>query len=190
MRVPAARLFALALLAALLASSGCSGPGASASLSGPSATPAPVEPSIATSPSIEPTPDVQPSESLVAEPQAPEPPAASISVEGGDPVVGALGSFAWEGRGSDGPWLPGNPIHIGSGERLTVRLADPVGVVNWTVNRTPATAVGAGVTGMDQGSGEPVAFAAPPAGNWSVSVNVWFVDNLGSAAYYWLMDVD
>ena len=190
MRVPAARPFALVLLTALLACAGCSGSGPGASLAGPSATPALVDSSMATAPSIEPTPDVQASESLVAEPPTSEPPAASISVDGGDPVVGALGSFTWEGSGSDGPWLRGTPIHIGIGERLTVTLADPVGVMNWTVDRTPAEAVGSRVTGMAQGSGEPVTFAAPPAGNWSVSVDVGFVDNRGSAAYYWLIDVD
>ncbi len=120
----------------------------------------------------------------------PEPPAASIAVEGGDPVVGQLGSFSWENSGSDGPWLPGSPIHVGPGERLALILADPVGVANWTVSRTPEAANGAGVIGMAQGSGEPVTFAAPPPGSWSVSVDVWFVDNLGSAAYYWLMEVD
>jgi hypothetical protein len=43
--------------------------------------------------------------------------------------------------------------------------------------------------GMAEGSG-PVRFPAPPAGAWSVHVSVRFEDNLGSAAYYWRMDVD
>jgi hypothetical protein len=43
---------------------------------------------------------------------------------------------------------------------------------------------------MAEGSGEPLAFVAPPSGSWSVSVNVLFADNLGSAAYYWLIEVD
>ena len=88
-RVPAARPFALVLLTALLACAGCSGSGPGASLAGPSATPALVDSSMATAPSIEPTPDVQASESPVAEPPTSEPPAASISVDGGDPVVGS-----------------------------------------------------------------------------------------------------
>ena len=39
----------------------------------------------------------------VQRPSTSEPPAASLSVEGGDPVVGQLGSFTWNGGGSDGP---------------------------------------------------------------------------------------
>ena len=59
---------------------------------------------------------------------AAEPPAASLAVEGGDPVVGQLGSFTWGDGGSDSPWLPGAPIPVGAGERLTVAIADGVGV--------------------------------------------------------------
>jgi hypothetical protein len=43
---------------------------------------------------------------------------------------------------------------------------------------------------MGEGSGGPVTFLAPPSGSWSVNVDVWFVDNLGSASYYWLIEVD
>lgn len=121
----------------------------------------------------------------------PEPPAASIGVDGGDPVIGQLGSFGWKNSGSDAPWLDGNPIHVGSGERLTMALAEPVGIANWTASwkepgyLSPSTPVDLG-----EGTGGPVSFTAPPIGTWSVSVSVWFADNLGSAVYYWLMEVD
>jgi hypothetical protein len=141
--------------------------------------------SLSTGPSIEP-----PKESPVADPAIPEPPAASIAVEGGDPVVGELGSFTWENGGSDAPWVPGAPMRVGSGERLTLTLAAAVRIVNWSIRRTPAATFGSGVVGMGEGSAEPVTFAAPPRGSWSVNVDVWFADNLGSAAYYWLITVD
>ena len=51
---------------------------------------------------------------------ATEPPAASLAVEGGDPVTGQLGTFTWGDGGSDSPWLPGAPIAVGTGEQLTV----------------------------------------------------------------------
>ncbi len=187
---PSARLVTLALVSVSLLSAGCSRPGASPAISDPTTTSAQAQPSPTVSLSMPPSIEAPPTEPLVSEPPMPEPPAASIAVEGGDPVVGQLGSFSWENSGSDGPWLPGSPIHVGPGERLALILADPVGVANWTVSRTPEAANGAGVIGMAQGSGEPVTFAAPPPGSWSVSVDVWFVDNLGSAAYYWLMEVD
>jgi hypothetical protein len=170
-----ARSIALALVSVSLLFAGCSRPGAGPATSYAASATATPEPSASARPSIEPPT---------------EPPAASVAVEGGDPVIGQLGSFTWDNSGSDGPWLPGNPIRIGSGEQLTLTLADPVGVMNWTVSRAPAGANGSGVVGMAQGSGGPVTFGAPPPGSWSVSVDVWFADNRGSAAYYWLIEVD
>ena len=120
----------------------------------------------------------------------PEPPAASLAVEGGDPVVGELGSFTWDNGGSDAPWVPGRPMHAGSGEPLTMTLATNVGIEHWTVSRTPGTTFGSGAVDVADGSAEPVTFTDLPAGTWSVNVSVWFADNLGSAAYYWLITVD
>ena len=119
----------------------------------------------------------------------PEPAAASLAVDGGDPVVGELGSFAWDNSGSDSPWLPGSPMRIGRGERLSLALASDVRIANWTVARSPGATFGSGIVGMGEGTGEPVTFNAPPRGTWSVNVNVWFKDNLGSASYYWLITV-
>jgi hypothetical protein len=121
----------------------------------------------------------------------PEPPAASIQVEGGDPVVGELGGFTWKNGGSAAPWLPGAPIHIGSSERVTLTLADPVGIANWTASYVPATDLDSiAPLGLGEGAGGPVTFGAPPPGRWSVHVGVWFADNEGDAAYFWLVEVD
>ena len=141
-------------------------------------------------PSVEPSRFAGRSEPAITEPPIPEPPAATLAVEGGDPVVGELGSYAWMNSGSAAPWLPGAPIHIGHGERLTLKLADPVRLANWTVARTPAATFGSGVIGIGEGSSQTVSFAAPPQGSWSLNVSVWFAGNLGSAAYYWLVTVD
>ena len=120
-----------------------------------------------------------------------QPPAASIAVDGGDPVVGELGSFTWQNSGSDSPWLDGNPIHIGSGETLTVTFAETVAIETWTASRVDSTTLdGSIAVGLGEGTLDPVAFSGPPKGTWSVNVNVWFVDNVGSASYYWLVEVD
>jgi hypothetical protein len=125
------------------------------------------------------------------EPQIPEPPAASIAVDGGDPVVGELGSFGWKNAGSDSPWLDGSPIHVGAGELLVFTLAEPVAIESWQASRViPGDRDETGAVGIGEGSGEPITFDAPPSGSWSVGVSVLFVDNLGSAAYYWLIEVD
>lgn len=141
-----------------------------------------VEPSVVPSP--EPTPSVP------ADPSIAEPPAASLAVDGGDPVEGELGSFGWLNGGSDSPWLPGNPIHVGRGERLTLSLAAGLTLDTWSVSRSPVDQLGDQVIGMGAGSTAPVAFDAPPIGTWSVSVSLWFADNGGSATYYWRMEVD
>jgi hypothetical protein len=132
-----------------------------------------------------------PSAVISIEPSAGRPPAASIAVDGGDPVDGQLGSYTWLDAGSDSPWLDGSPIHVGAGERLTLTLADSIGVANWTASRVaPGDRDGIRAIGMGDGAGEPVAFDPPPPGSWSVNVTVWFSDDRGSAAYYWLVDVD
>ena len=120
----------------------------------------------------------------------PEPPSAALAVEGGDPVVGELGSFSWDNSGSDSPWLPGTRMHVGSGERLTLRLANDVPIDRWTVTRTPGATFGSELVGVADGSGRSVTFAAPARGSWSVQVVLWFAHELGSAAYYWLITVD
>jgi hypothetical protein len=138
-------------------------------------------------PSIEPSGLAFPS----AEPAVPEPPAASIAVEGGDPVIGELGSFSWNNSGSSSPGLDGAPIHVGAGEPVTLTLAAPVGIAEWQVSRVrPGNDDWVGAVSMGSGSAMPVLFEAPPSGTWSVEVRVVFSGHLGSAAYYWRFQVD
>ena len=150
--------------------------------------------SIATS-TLSPAPSLGPSPtaSVAATPATPataEPPPASLAAEGGDPVTGTLGSFTWNNGGSDSPWVPGARIHVGAGELLTGTVAGAVGVANWTARRVPAGATdGAGAVGLGDGTG-PITFQAPPPGTWSAQVSVWFADDLGSATYYWRLDVE
>ena len=156
-------------------------------LATPSTLPGPPTAEVSATPSAEPTdgPIQSPVDTAM-----PEPPAAALAVDGGDPVVGELGSFSWDNSGSDSPWLPGARMHVGSGERLTLRLATDVPIERWTVTRTPGATFGSGPVGVADGSTRPVTFATPPRGTWSVQVEVWFAHNLGSAAYYWLIAVD
>lgn len=171
----------LTLVLVGLAGAGCAEPGSSlvvgaTAISAPSATS---------------TPSAQPPAAATAEaPSIPLPPDATLGVEGGDPVIGELGSFSWENTGSGSPWLPGAPIRIGRGEMLFMALSEPAGLANWTVGRTPADTPGLDIVGIAEGVTGMVRFPAPPAGTWSVNVNVWFVGGLGSASYYWLVEVD
>jgi len=130
-----------------------------------------------------PTPVVSPSSSSAG------PPPATLAAEGGDGVTGQLGSFTWNGGGSDAPWLPGAPVDVGAGEPMTVTIADGVGVGEWSARRVPAgTANGSGAVGLGGGPA-PITFSAPSPGSWSVHVLVRFADGLGSASYYWRLTV-
>jgi hypothetical protein len=166
---------AIPLVALVVSACATGGPSSSVAASAPAATPPPAE--VVATPS--------PAGSVAAT----EPPAATLAVEGGDPVTGQLGTFIWGDGGSDSPWLPGSPITIGAGERLTVALADGVGVATWSAKRVVAgTTDGSGAVGLGTG-GPPIAFGAPEVGSWSVQVTVDFDDGLGSASYYWLVTV-
>ena len=172
----------IAMLAIALLAGACAGasPSGSASPSDVGSAPASDRPA---------TLSAAPSASSTASLSTTEPPAASLAVEGGDPVTGQVGTFTWSDGGSDSPWLPGSPIVVGTGETLTVSIAGPIGVATWSAKRIPAGAMaGSGATGLGTG-GPPIAFDAPEAGSWSVQVAVDFDGGLGSATYYWLVTV-
>lgn len=117
-----------------------------------------------------------------------EPPPAALAAEGGDSVDGELGSFTWADGGSDSPWLPGSPITVGSGERLTVSIVG-VGVSGWSASRVPSGTEN-GFRAVPLGSGAAaISFTAPEPGSWSVQVTVQFAGGLGSATYYWQLTV-
>lgn len=117
------------------------------------------------------------------------PPASLLAAEGGDPVTGQLGTYAWRNTGSDSPWLPGSPITIGAGEPLRVTFDQAVGVASWRARMVPAGSDGpAGATPLGQGPGEPT-FQAPGPGSWTVEVHVVFEGGAGDASYFWRLDV-
>jgi hypothetical protein len=117
------------------------------------------------------------------------PPAARLSVEGGDPVTGQLGTYTWADTGSDSPWLPGAPIAIGAGEPLTVAFEPAIEIETWRARSVPATATGPdGATELGIGSGTP-ALTAPTAGSWTIEIHVAFGDGAGDASYFWRLDV-
>jgi hypothetical protein len=123
-------------------------------------------------------------------PVADRPPDAALAAEGGDPVVGQLGTYAWRGAGSDSPWLPGSPVAVGAGEPLTVQLVGGPQVGDWRARVIPGDeAAGGPMRPRGHGSGA-IGFAAPSeAGAWSVAVELMFADGSGSATYFWALDV-
>lgn len=118
------------------------------------------------------------------------PPDAVLSVEGGDPVTGQLGTFIWLETGSDAPWLPGAPIAVGAGEPLTLRLVPDADISTWSARYVPADATGPeGAKALGEGADDP-AFAAPEAGTWTLVVRLIFADGAGDASYFWHLTVE
>jgi len=165
------------ILAAILLTTACSAGGP---------TPSALASAVAT---VTPLASVTPGAPTPPAASSTEPPPASLAAEGGDQVVGQLGSYTWGGGGSDSPWLPGTTMAVGTGERLTVILAGGLVPADWSARRVPAgTADGSGAVRIGGGPA-PVTFVATGPGSWSVQVLVRFADGLGSAAYYWQLTV-
>ena len=166
---------------------------ACAASSGGTGSDAPLPPTAATTPSAGVTAGVATSAPIASVAVAPsagdEPPAARLAAEGGEPVTGQLGTFVWGDGGSDSPWLPGAPLHVGAGERLVVALSPATAIGSWRARYTRAGAANpAGATSLGSGAGD-VALTAPAQGTWTVEIAVDF-GGLGSASYFWRLEVD
>jgi hypothetical protein len=117
------------------------------------------------------------------------PPAAHLATEGGEPVTGQLGTFVWGDGGSDSPWLPGAPLRVAAGERLVLTLSPKTGIGHWRARYTRARATDpGGATSLGSGAGD-VGLTAPAKGNWTVEIALEFADALGSASYFWRLEV-
>jgi hypothetical protein len=117
------------------------------------------------------------------------PPWAALAAEGGHAVVGQLGSYTWGESGSDAGWLPGAVIAVGAGEPLTVVLDPSHVVADWSsraVSADRADPIGARSLGV--GVGAP-RFDAPGPGRWTVEVRITAVGDIGSASYFWLLEI-
>jgi hypothetical protein len=153
-------------------------------------SPSPGEAALTTPPAAATPTASTPTEAPTRTAPAGEPPIAWLSVEGGDPVAGQLGTFIWGDGGSDSPWLPGAPIAVGAREPATVTLDPLVPISSWRARYVPSTADGPdGALTIGNGIGPP-AFLAPPAGTWTVEVHVVFADGLGDASYSWQLTID
>lgn len=146
---------------------------------GPTAAAATVAPSALTSPVASPT-----------RAGLDGPPEATLAAEGGDPVLGQLGTYVWFDSGTDSPWLHGAPMAVGAGEPLTLALVPAGDLDTWTARYVPAAASGpANANPLGEGSGD-AAFPAPGPGSWTVEVAVVFAVGAGTASYFWQLEVE
>ena len=153
-------------------------------------------------PSPEPSPTGGPTASVAAEVTEPVPgislpPLALLSVDGGEPMTGALGTYVYEGSGSDAPWLPAaslEPVQVPAGATLELTLESASAFVSWSAQVAAAEDVrGESRTGLGQSEGsermKSAAFASPEAGQWVLAVRVFYPDDRGDAFLFWLLDV-
>jgi len=174
------------LVAAFLAGCGTGGlPGTTP----PSIAPATATASPLSTPSPTPAPPT-PAPAATAQASLPEPPGATLSGIVSGPGGGTLGSFTWNGAGSDAPWIvPPDASRAAPGAALGVAFEPAASPVDWTARWAPVTAAGAGdvASGVD-GSG-PVAIVAPgDAGAWSLQLEASFGQGR-TGTWYWRLEV-
>jgi hypothetical protein len=124
-------------------------------------------------------------------------PPTAILHAGNAAVPGELGSYVFEGSGSDSPWLPFDSLSIVpvADAPLTVAFEDGTLVATWSAAIATADDVtGAATRGAGgRGAGAPplaaVTIGAIPAGSWVLSVRLELADGRGDATYYWAIEV-
>ena len=141
-----------------------------------------------------PTPAVPATGAAVVTPgptEVPGPPVASLEGGAAGIVPGELGTFLWDGLGSDAPWLvPPGSVPAAAGAPLAVTLDPALAPRRWTARWARVTAGTAGdpatvITGDDAAIG----MAAPAAqGPWGLQVEITFAAGR-RAAWYWSLSV-
>jgi len=160
------RLLPLAVL--LLISAGCTAAGVSPSAAAPAVSPAPT---------ASPT-------APVGTPGA-QPPDALLTVDGGPPSIGQLGTYTWLSAGSDAPWLPGTPIKVTPGGAASVSLDPPVPIAAWSIKQAKPGGTDIGAREIAAGTG-PIAFTVPAQAG-TIAVQVRFAAGAGDANYFWAL---
>ena len=129
------------------------------------------------------------------EPDILYPPDASMSVDGGQAIEGALGSFCYfegdeGGCGDIGEELVLDETPFAGGEELTFRLAEDALIGRWTIeySRYPDGPVETRYEDQPPQKGvEVVSVMGPPAGDWRISLSTELTTAAGEgdATYEW-----
>jgi hypothetical protein len=186
-------LLRLCALAGALAVAGC-GAGGLASPAAPSAGGGPAVAPAASPAAASPAASVGSTATPAATPvptEQPGPPAATLVVGGGAPAAGALGSYVWDGAGSDAPWLvPPAAAGVRARGPYAVMLVPPLPVDRWEAAWARVDDGSAGSPeGAVSGDAGPVSVPGPGApSTWSLMVEIRFADG-NHAAWYWRVDV-
>jgi hypothetical protein len=183
----------------------CSAPGSGGSLAGgsgsggtgPATTAATASPSVVPSTATATATPALPSASVgsgTATPPAVSDAPVAVLVVGGKRHPGEVGGFTFGTYSQSAPWLPAtalDTVEVPAGSTLGVELDDRATIAGWTARlATAADLTADAVTGIGEGAGPTASFAAPPVGDWVVSLTVTYGEGLGSGAYYWHVMVE
>ncbi len=171
----------LVVIAVLTGAVACTAPGSSAEPAPTASVAQPATPSPAPPDSARPATDAPAS--------VPAPPDAVLAVDGGPGIVGSLGSYTWGDAGSDAPWLPGAPASAPAGASLAVTVGIAP-VESWDARYGASGGPDPGDIASLGSGGGAISFGAPPRGSWTVALDVRFGEGLGSASYYWRLEVE
>lgn len=182
------RVLSILLSGVVVLAAGCGRSGSTAPLPPASATPAPVTSfrppaTLAAPASTEPAAAASGGGQVAAN-EAPV--ATLVTATGRHP--GDVGGYDFTSFTQSAPWLPAaalDRVDVAAGESLRVELDGRASIAEWTAAYAAAADVsGDRLVGLGSGAAA-VAFAAPPVGDWVVTVTVVYADGLGSGAYYW-----
>ncbi len=123
-------------------------------------------------------------------------PVAEI-VTPGATIVGTLGTYTIDGRGTDAPWLPFNSLpSITSrvGEVLTIRFSDGATIGDLAAVIASADDASGSTTYSVDGTLPPAGGATAsvgplPAGRWVLQVRLFRADGRGEGLTYWAVTV-
>ena len=124
--------------------------------------------------------------------EVPGPPSLSLRGSATGAIRGELGSFLWDGLGSDAPWIvPATASHVASGGYLEVVVAPPRESDHWTARWAPVAGGAPGdPSATAEGGAGGIRLTAPSRpGTWGLALEVSFGDGR-RGTWYWRLDVD
>jgi len=182
-------LLQLCVLLGALALTGCGADGLPSPITTTSPAGSPMESSGA-SPVTSEAPGITP-EATPRPTEPPGPPVAGLVVAGGVPAPGALGSYVWDGAGSDAPWLvPPASAGVRARGPYAVTVVPPLPIDRWEAAwaRIEGDVVGSPEGAASGGEGRVSVPGPGAAGTWSLVVDIRFAGG-NHAAWYWRIDV-
>jgi hypothetical protein len=122
--------------------------------------------------------------------EVPGPPQVALAAAGSAPVDGALGTFTWDGAGSDAPWIVPSAVRaVGGRGPFSLTFQPPLSVERWSATWAPVASDGAGApVGGVAGTGAVLVVGSVPGpGTWGLAVRARFGAGR-EATWFWRVE--